>query len=204
MTFLSVASPDRWDPLAESLAAQIPISPITKRPELLAPLLGEPLSGDPFLRRLLMILEPSLWPVVETLDSFAAYLDPFTTGEEFLRWLGGWLDIALDETWDVDRRRRLVASAVALYRWRGTRRGVREYLTAYLGTMPEVVDDVQEAVEVADEPSVGGEPTAPMFRVIVDGPADEADLRRLHAIVQLAKPAHAGYRIEVRTRRARS
>jgi phage tail-like protein len=203
MTFLSVAPPDRWDPLAESLASPIPLSPITGRPELLAPLLGEPLSSDPFLRRLLAIFEPALWPVVETLDSFTAYLDPYTTSEEFLRWLASWLDLALDETWESDRRRRLVASAVVMYRWRGTKRGMLEYLTAYLGTVPEVIDEA-ERVEVADEPVVGGEPTAPMFRVIVNGPAPEAELSRLRAIVELAKPAHAGYRIEVRTRRARS
>ncbi|HYU49941.1 MAG TPA: phage tail protein [Candidatus Limnocylindria bacterium] len=203
MTFLAVAPPDRWDPLAESLASPIPLSPITGRPELLAPLLGEPLSSDPFLRRLLAIFEPALWPVVETLDSFAAYLDPYTTSEEFLRWLASWLDLALDETWESDRRRRLVASAVVMYRWRGTKRGMLEYLTAYLGTVPEVIDEA-ERVEVADEPLVGGEPIAPMFRVIVNGPAPEAELSRLRAIVELAKPAHAGYRIEVRTRRARS
>jgi phage tail-like protein len=203
MTFLAVAPPDRWDPLAESLASPIPLSPITGRPELLAPLLGEPLSSDPFLRRLLAIFEPALWPVVETLDSFAAYLDPYTTSEEFLRWLASWLDLALDETWESDRRRRLVASAVVMYRWRGTKRGMLEYLTAYLGTVPEVIDEAQR-VEVADEPLVGGEPIAPMFRVIVNGPAPEAELSRLRAIVELAKPAHAGYRIEVRTRRARS
>jgi phage tail-like protein len=203
MTFLAVAPPDRWDPLAESLASPIPLSPITGRPELLAPLLGEPLSSDPFLRRLLAIFEPALWPVVETLDSFAAYLDPYTTSEEFLRWLASWLDLALDEKWESDRRRRLVASAVVMYRWRGTKRGMLEYLTAYLGTVPEVIDEAQR-VEVADEPLVGGEPIAPMFRVIVNGPAPEAELSRLRAIVELAKPAHAGYRIEVRTRRARS
>ena len=203
MTFLAIAPPDRWDPLAESLASPIPLSPITGRPELLAPLLGEPLSSDPFLRRLLAIFEPALWPVVETLDSFAAYLDPYTTSEEFLRWLASWLDLALDETWESDRRRRLVASAVVMYRWRGTKRGMLEYLTAYLGTVPEVIDEA-ERVEVADEPLVGGEPIAPMFRVIVNGPAPEAELSRLRAIVELAKPAHAGYRIEVRTRRARS
>ena len=129
MTFLAVTTADRWDPLAESLAAPIPLSPITGRPELLAPMLGEPLSADPFLRRFLAILEPALWPVVEVLDSFAAYLDPYTTNEEFLRWLASWLDATLDETWDMDRKRRLVASAVVLYRWRGTRRGMIEYLT---------------------------------------------------------------------------
>jgi phage tail-like protein len=203
MTFLSVAAPDQWDLLAESLASQIPVSPITGRPELLAPLLGEPLSSDPFLRRFLAIVEPALWPVVETLDSFAAFLDPYTTSEEFLHWLASWLDLALDEGWDSDRRRRLVASAVVMYRWRGTKRGMLEHLTAYLGTVPEVVDEA-ERVEVADEPVVGGEPIAPMFRVIVNGPAPEAELSRLRAIVELAKPAHAGYRIEVRTRRARS
>ena len=203
MTFLAVAPPDKWDPLAESLASQIPLSPITGRPELLAPLLGEPMSSDPFLRRLLGIFEPSLWPIIETLDSFAAYLDPYTASEEFMHWLAAWLDIALDEAWPADRQRRLVASAVVMYRWRGTRRGMLEYLTAYLGTVPEVIDEA-ERVEVTDEPVVGGEPISPMFRVIVNGPAPEEELSRLRAIVELAKPAHAGYRIEVRTRRARS
>jgi len=203
MTFLSVAPAERWDTLADSLATPIPLSPLTGRPELLAPILGEPLSADPFMRRFLAILEPSLWPVIEVLDSFAAYLDPFTTNEEFLAWLAGWLDATLDESWPVDRRRRLVASAVVLYRWRGTRRGMVEYLTAYLGTVPDVIDDA-DRVTVADAPVTDSPSVAPSFRVIVDGPVSEPELARLRAIVELAKPAHAGYRIEVRTRRARS
>jgi phage tail-like protein len=189
--------------LEEALGAAVPISRYTGRPELFARYLGEPLSSDRFLPRFLAIFEPSIWPVIDTLDSFWAYLDPFTTSSEFLAWLAGWLDLSLDETWTRERRRRLVASAVVLYRWRGTRRGIVEHLAAYLGAAPEVVDETG-GVDVADEPPDLSVEVAPSFRVVVDGPTDEAELRRLRSIIELAKPAQAGYSIEVRTRRARS
>ncbi len=182
----------------EALGTPAPISPYTGRPELLGRYLGEPLASDEFLRRFLGLLDPSLWPVIETLDSFAAYLDPFTTPPDFLAWLASWLDLAIDETWSLERRRRLVASAVVLYRWRGTRRGIVEHLTAYLGAAPEVIDETG-GVEVADAPPpLPGPPVSPLFRVVLDTRPDEAELRRLRTIIELAKPAHAGYRIEVR------
>ncbi len=186
----------------EALGAAAPISPYTGRPELLGRYLGEPLASDDFLRRFLGLLDPSLWPVVETLDSFAAYLDPFTSPPDFLAWLASWLDLSLDETWTLERQRRLVASAVVLYRWRGTRRGLVEHLAAYLGSAPEVIDETG-GVEVADAPPPLTDEVSPLFRVILDTRPDDAELRRLRSIVELAKPAHAGYRIEVRGTAAR-
>jgi len=186
----------------EALGAAAPISPYTGRPELLGRYVGEPLASDDFLRRFLGLLDPSLWPVIETLDSFAAYLDPFTSPPDFLAWLASWLDLALDETWTLERQRRLVASAVVLYRWRGTRRGIVEHLAAYLGSAPEVIDETG-GVEIADEPPPMPDEVSPLFRVILDVRPDEAELRRLRSIIELAKPAHAGYRIEVRGAAAR-
>ena len=47
----------------------------------------------------------------------------FATAEDFLPWLAQWVALVFDEAWDEDTRRRLLAEAMELYRWRGTVRG---------------------------------------------------------------------------------
>ena len=64
----------------------------------------------------------------------------FATAEDFLPWLAQWVALVFDEAWDEDTRRRLLAEAMELYRWRGTVRGLKRYLELCLGLRPEEVD----------------------------------------------------------------
>ena len=66
-----------------------------------------------------MALDEVYAPIWSTLDNFESYLDPWLTPDDFLTWLAGWVVIALDESWDEERRRAIVARAVELYRMRG-------------------------------------------------------------------------------------
>jgi phage tail-like protein len=86
-----------------------------------------------FLRRFLAICDG----VVDELDARAALrnvlLDPHGTPEDMLPWLAGFLGLALDERFPVDRRRTLVAEAAWLFRFRGTVQGLTRFLEIYLG-----------------------------------------------------------------------
>lgn len=42
----------------------------------------------------------------------------------FLNWLGGWVDLVPDASWDIDKKRRVIAQILALYRMRGTPQGL--------------------------------------------------------------------------------
>ena len=128
-----------------------PSSPAWRRPH---PLVDGPARALPG-RRLHAALHaaPSTrcWrPSGPTLDNFGAYLDPALTPDDFLDWLGGWVGVALDETWPIERRRAFVAQAADLYRLRGTRAGLAAHVQIFTGG--EVGDRGQRRRDlVADE-----------------------------------------------------
>ena len=68
---------------------------------------------------------------------FSASLAP---AADFLPWLAGWVAHRFEEDWDEDRRRRFLADAIALYRWRGTACGLKRYLDLGLDLGPGEVE----------------------------------------------------------------
>lgn len=80
--------------------------------------------------------------VLATIDRyFAPELAPDT---DFLPWLATWVALAVDEEWEMDKRRRLISQAVELYRWRGTVLGLKRYIALYTG-LDESAIEIQEA-----------------------------------------------------------
>ncbi|TXS42890.1 phage tail protein, partial [Streptomyces sp. OR43] len=51
-----------------------------------------------------------------------------------------WVGADLDPAWPVDLRRAVVARAVELHRWRGTRRGLAEHLRLCFGVEADIHD----------------------------------------------------------------
>jgi phage tail-like protein len=93
-----------------------------------------------FVQRFTGALDEVLAPVLLTLDCFAAYLDPHTAPEDFLDWLADWVALSPDDSWTLPQRRALVAEAVQLHRWRGTRKGLAKHVELLTGGTVEVVD----------------------------------------------------------------
>jgi phage tail-like protein len=94
-----------------------------------------PFQGDSFTERFLSAFDDIIAPVLTTLDTIDAYLDPWLTPPDFLPWLAGWVGAELDENWSEQQQRRLVATAVDLLQWRGTRRGTVELIRGRTGRM---------------------------------------------------------------------
>ncbi|BAZ32212.1 hypothetical protein NIES4074_47140 [Cylindrospermum sp. NIES-4074] len=84
-----------------------------------------------FIGRFLKIFEQSFEPAVQTLDTLWAYLNPLTAPESMLPFLAYWVAWPMDNRWTLERQRYLIHSAVELYRWRGTKRGLRLYIHLY-------------------------------------------------------------------------
>jgi phage tail-like protein len=151
---------------------------------------------DPFAGRFLLIFESILDPLERVIDQIHHYFDPLLAPEPLLPWLASWVDLVLNEKWSLERRRALVRHAAELYRWRGTRRGISEYIRIYTGFVP-----------VIDEPDRvrSGEPALPphVFRVILDVPDPEMINRELlETIIEVEKPAHTSYILEIRREQA--
>lgn len=148
------------------------------------------LGGNEFLGRFLLIFEQILTPLDRQIDQLYQYFDPRLAPPDFLPWLASWLGLVLDERWPEGQRRELIRAAVELYEWRGTRHGLSEFLRLYTGFTPEII-----------EPGVGkGAKADQAHRFVVrikSSEPDKLDRALLMSIIDLEKPAHAGYKLEV-------
>lgn len=106
---------------------------------------ADPDSAD-FLERFLSIFDRQRGTVTEEVDHVPALFDAMAVpagqhGEgDFLTWLGEWVGMALDEQLPLERRRRLVREATALYRLRGTPEGVRRFVSLFCGVEVRVLE----------------------------------------------------------------
>jgi phage tail-like protein len=150
-----------------------------------------------FAQRFTSAFDELLAPVFSSLDNFDAYLDPRLAPPDFLSWLAGWVGVELDENWPLERCRALVLDAVALYRRRGTARGLAETVAVFTGVEPEIVDNGGVAWSTEPEvPFPGSADPHVTVRVRVPEP-EKVDRVRLEALVAAAKPAHLVAEIEV-------
>ncbi len=152
---------------------------------------------DFFAQRLCEGLDEVLAPVIATLDSLPAYLDPATAPDDMLGWLAGWMGIVLDSHQSAERQRELVQVGVELLQWRGTARGVRSAVRALFESAPEIVESGGSGWSVdAGSALPGSERTDLLVRLQVEDP-ETFDVRRLEALVAMIKPAHVPHRVEV-------
>lgn len=152
-------------------------------------------SEDAFALGLAAAFDHELAPIFASLDNFDAYLDPTLAPADFVDWLSTWVAVP-DHSWASQRRRELVARAVALYRIRGTRHG----LEAYLGVLTGGEVEIEESGGTASSTESGAPfPGRPGFEVVVTLRTVEgaADADRLEALVAASKPAHVRHRVQI-------
>ena len=156
-----------------------------------------------FMGRFLMIFESVLSPIQNVVDNVSYYFDPALTPQELLPWLASWVDVVLDESWPIERRRALVASAVELYQWRGTRRGMREYLRVYTGVEPGITEEsggfpLNDNARLGLNTSLGsGQHNVFTVTLELDDP-DSLNVQHIKTIIEAEKPAHAAYRLIIK------
>ncbi|MEL6320007.1 MAG: phage tail protein [Cyanobacteria bacterium J06626_14] len=172
-----------------------------------------------FMHRYLQIFEQALRPIFETTDALTRYLDPLTAPEALLPFLAHWV------AWPMDtlplmpsHQRRLIRNAMTLYRWRGTRRGLRLFLHYATGLpLDEAVDEGDRAIAIQESSSkafllgnVHLGPNATLgrgrpyhFIVTLRPDHSEAEglpLSLIHRIITQEKPAHCTYDLHIEPR----
>lgn len=152
---------------------------------------------EPFGLRFLGAFDSLLAPLLATIDNLDAYLDPATTPEDFLAWLGEWVAVSVDETWDEDRRRAFVARGAELYRRRGTAAGLKEHLEIHTGRKVQVTENGATAWSAKPGTSLPGraQPLVVVTMVVDDPKA--VDRTKLEAVIAAAKPAHVPHRLDI-------
>lgn len=159
-------------------------------------------SEDEFMGRFLKIFEGILTPIEEVIEHIHLYFDPKIAPEGLLQWLASWVNLVLDEGWPLEKRRKLIASAVELYQLRGTRKGLTEYLEIYTGVTP-VITEHMAGFKLGEMSQLGwstilGEGQDHCFTVALE--LDESswvDLERVRAIIDSEKPAHTAYHLHI-------
>lgn len=70
-------------------------------------------------------------PVEHVIARLHRLFDPWTTPPELLPWLASWVSLEFPEIWDQYQRRKVTSEIVQIYRKRGLKRGLDEYLDLY-------------------------------------------------------------------------
>jgi phage tail-like protein len=99
-----------------------------------------------FLLRFLALTETLFQDLENEIEGLPRLFDPYATPREFLPWLATWLAVELDEKWNEQQQRRLIATAFERYSRRGTVAGLRESLRLLTG----VSGIIQEPILNAD------------------------------------------------------
>lgn len=145
---------------------------------------------DDFTMRFMRIFEDIFRPLEMMIDKMYCRFDPAMTDSSFLPWLSTWVGIHMDERWPEDRRRQLLASAVELYRWRGTKLGMMEYLRIYTGVVPQITEPAAKGRGKAQASPLGPH----QFMVEIEGvPPGSVDVNIVRSIIESQKPAHTTY-----------
>ena len=144
----------------------------------------------------------------EKLPGIHHYFDPKITPIEFLEWLSGWVALSLRTDLNDDQRRDFIANAVPLYRLRGTKPGLAKLIPIYTA-LPPVIDEVNTSFQIGVHSTIGVDTVldggAPhFFKATVRLPTPHPEERKrmkevVTAIIDLEKPAHTQYKLEVVT-----
>lgn len=93
---------------------------------------ADPVAAE-FTDRWLAVFDRGLREIESELDQQARLFDPLAAPEDFLRFIASWVGVVLPSGWPFAHQRRVLASAPALYPWRGTRAGFAAALSLLLG-----------------------------------------------------------------------
>ena len=142
----------------------------------------------------------------EILD-LPSLLDPLRTRKDFLPWLAGWAALSFHPDLREERRRRLLAAIIPLYRIRGTRRYIEELLTLTTDCSVSVSDGEIGCLAVGTRAAVGidtylsgGPPHFFRVRLIAPNLNEEersAQTSIARSILDLARPAHTSFHLSV-------
>jgi len=108
------------------------------------------------------------------LDAISDYFDPLKTDPDFLPWMASWVSLVLRADWTVEQQRDVLAKIIPLYRKRGTREGLEEYLAIYAGEGVTIRDELEFQIgghsQLGVDTVIGGH--IPAFRVGVNSTVD--------------------------------
>ncbi len=170
--------------------------------------------GSHLVQGLLWIAQNLFVGIERNLDRISDAFSPLAAPGEFLPWLASWLALGLDAGWDDRTRRRVIREASRLYRIRGSRPALIEWIRLFTGLDVTIEENAWpfQGFRVGVAAAMGVDSmvlervnTAHAFVVRVPVPSDqlsEDDLARLYRVLNAEKPAHTIYCLAFAERQA--
>ncbi len=134
-----------------------------------------------FMNRFMKIFETIWEPLEWRTDAIEFYFDPRTAPSELLEWLGSWLSIQVYSRMPERRKRELIAEAMTLYHWRGTKYGLERMIELCTGVIPEVIEDPKEAF---------------VFWVKLPHKPEALTIDLMRDLIETHKPAHTLFKFD--------
>ena len=157
------------------------------------------------LHEFLWVFQQENDKITDVLDRLPALFRPAETEPHFLPWLSSWIALQLESEWPIEKQRRWLRRAPALYSVRGTKYALEQLLEMYTGFKPEIFENTWPfdafRVGVTSEVGISTVVLPPMnlahcFVVQLPQPAaafGDDQIVRIHRVIQAEKPAHTNY-----------
>lgn len=157
-----------------------------------------------FLERYLGIFQTLYEEVEAEIDRISDKFDPECAESGFLEWLADWLDISDCSVWKEDKLRRLLMSAVSLYRGRGTRESLSKAIELYTGERPFIIENFSlrehmgtSAYENTLVPMYGNDPYKIFILVRSDVIRSDSDKDIIYKIAREMMPVTVEFELKV-------
>jgi len=161
-------------------------------------------ADNQLLHEFLWVFQQEHDKITQVLDRLPSLFRPHETEPHFLPWLASWIALQVDAEWPIEKQRRWLRCAPALYGMRGTRFALERLLEMYTGLRPEIIENSCpfDAFRVGVTSEVGGSVILPPLNLahcfVVQLPQSASALGddqiiRIHRVIQMEKPAHTVY-----------
>jgi len=149
--------------------------------------------------RLLSLFAEVLEECEDKIEALHHCFNPLKADPEFLPWLAAWVALVLDETWSLDKQRRLITQIVELYKLRGTIEGIKTFVEIYTGIRPLILEPFNLGWQVGVRSRLGVDtkvyqPDEDVHCFSVEVKSFEelssGQKQKIRQIVELQKPAH--------------
>lgn len=157
-----------------------------------------------FLRNYLMIFQHIMNETSITLDNLDNLFRPMETPKKFLPVLADWFGVDFELLGDEQTARKVLQYAIPLYRYRGTKIGLRALLYLVSGMMPEIIEGKLpfDAMNISNETYIDStiveldkdESVFSVYFPILLDKIDKDLVKRMYRLIQNEKPVNTkGY-----------
>ena len=120
---------------------------------------------DDFFVRFVSLFQEVATSLLEDADNIPNVVDPAVAPAEMVRYLGSWIGMPpVDSSLEESLQRALVRRSSQILAWRGTRRGLEQFLEVVTGSVPRIED----SGGISREREEGEPAPAPFVRIHVD------------------------------------